>query len=174
MREVKAAGADLADAVSICSLRVGPGLYGIDTREIREVLGSAAPQRVPLAPAYIAGVVPYRGEVLTTVCFRVLLGLKRVASPCCVLVLDGDDNNERFGLVVDAVAGVVAMASNALQANPSALDARSMALFSGAYRMPSGLMVRLDPLRLQPARLAESKLFGTSTQERQDRQGETR
>jgi chemotaxis signal transduction protein len=53
----------------------GTGLFGIETRQIREVLGTTTPQRVPLAPEYIAGVVPYRGEVLTTVSFRALLGL---------------------------------------------------------------------------------------------------
>jgi purine-binding chemotaxis protein CheW len=71
---------------------------------------------------------------------------------------------------VDGVAGVVAMARDALEANPSALDARSMALFHGTFKMPSGLMVRLDPQRLQPSRLAESGLFGQSKQHTQGEQ----
>ena len=54
--------ADIGDTVSICSLRVGTGLYGIATSQIREVLGTIVPQSVPLAPEYIAGVVPYRGK----------------------------------------------------------------------------------------------------------------
>jgi purine-binding chemotaxis protein CheW len=88
----------------------------------------------------------------------------------CVLVLDSDNADERFGLMVDGVAGVVTMASSELEPNPSALDARCMALFDGAYKMPSGLMVRLDPQRLQPSRLAESGLFGASKHERQGEQ----
>jgi len=139
------------DAVSLCSLRAGPGLFGIDTRQIREVLGKTTPQRVPLAPAYIAGVVPYRGEALTVVSLRSLLGFPQWAGANCVLVLDDEEHEERFGLMVDGVGGVVTMASDALEANPSALDARSMALFDGAYRMQTGLM----------ARLAESGLFLT-------------
>jgi purine-binding chemotaxis protein CheW len=151
-------GVELGDNVSLCSLHSGPGLFGIDTRQIREVLGGTTPQRVPLAPEYIAGVVPYRGEVLTTVCFRVLLGLEMLTRPRTVLVLD-DEDGEHFGLMVDSVGGVVKMAQGALEANPSALDVRSIALFDGAYRMPTGLMVRLDPQRLRPSRLAESGLF---------------
>ena len=54
------------------------------------------------------------------------------------------------------------MGPTALEANPSALDPRSMALFDGTYRMPSDLMVRLDPQRLHPSRLAESGLFAAS------------
>src|SRR5208283_2648754 len=109
--------ADASSRVSICSLRVGTGLFGIDTRQIREVLGTTAPQRVPLAPEYIAGVVPYRGEVLTTVSFRALLGLECRAGSNCILVFDGEQNQERFGLIVDGVSGVIAVEPSALEAN---------------------------------------------------------
>ncbi len=146
--------------VSLCSLRAGMGLFGIDTRQIREVMGKTTPQRVPLAPEYIAGVVPYRGEVLTTVSLRALLGLERWAGANCVLVLDDEETEERFGLMVDGVGGVVTMEADALEMNPSVLDARSVALFDGAYRMEAGLMVRLEPRQLRPSRLAESGLFG--------------
>ena len=147
------------DTVSLCSLRAGAGLYGIDTRQIREVLGKTTPQCVPLAPGYIAGVVPYRGEVLTTLSFRALLGLDVWPGVNCVLVLDDEENGERFGLMVDGVGGVVTMAADALEANPAGLDARSLALFEGAYRTAAGLMVRLEPRLLRPSRLAESGLF---------------
>jgi purine-binding chemotaxis protein CheW len=158
-------GVELANSVSLCSFRAGPGLFGIDTRKIREVLAATAPQPVPLAPTYISGVVPYRGEVLTTVCLRVLLGLEQLPGSHCVLVLDDEQKDEHFGLLVDWVGGVVIMGPAALEANPSALDPRSMALFDGAYRMPTELMVRLDPQRLRPSRLVESGLFATSKRE---------
>ena len=154
-----------AGVVSLCSLRAGNGLFGIDTRQIREVMGKTTPQRVPLAPAFIAGVVPYRGEALTTVSLRALLGLERWAGANCVLVLDGHDEEEkaeRFGLMVDGVGGVVTIGQDAFEANPSVLDARSAVLFDGAYRMELGLMVRLQSRQLQPARLAESGLFGST------------
>jgi purine-binding chemotaxis protein CheW len=107
-------------------------------------------------------VVPYRGEVLTTVSFRALLGLERGSPTGCVLVFDDEQNNERFGLMVDAVGGEGTLARNALEANPSTLDASSMALFDGAYRMQPGLMVRLDPQRLRPSQLARNELFGAA------------
>jgi purine-binding chemotaxis protein CheW len=150
---------ELADSVSLCSFRAGPGLFGVDTRKIREVLAATTPQPVPLAPPYISGVVPYRGEILTTVCLRVLLGLEQLLGAHCVLVLDDEDADEHFGLLADSVGGVVTMGPNTLEANPTALDPRSMDLFDGTYRMAAELMVRLDPQRLRPSRLAESGLF---------------
>ena len=153
---------DATGVASICSLRTGPGLFGIDTRQVREVLGGIAPQRVSLAPEFIAGVVPYRGEVLTAVSFRALLGLERRTGASCLVVLDDNEGSERFGLMVDAVGGVVTMNGAVLEANPSALDVRGTALFDGVYRMRDGLMVRLDPRRLRPSHLAECGLFGVA------------
>ena len=151
------------DTVSLCSLHAGTETFGIDTRKIREVLGERALQRVPMSPAFIAGVVPYRGEVLTTVNLRALLGMEARPGDCCVLVMEDDEAAERFGLVVDAVGGVVTVSRRALEANPCTLGARAKWLFDGAYKMESGLMVRLDPQRLCPSRLSETGLFRKST-----------
>jgi purine-binding chemotaxis protein CheW len=151
------------DAVSLCSLYAGDETFGIDTRKIREVLGERDLQRVPMSPLFIAGVVPYRGEVLTTVNLRALLGMEAHLSKCCVLVMEDDDAAERFGLVVDAVGGVVTVSRRTLEANPCTLEARGKRLFDGAYKLEAGLMVRLDPLRLCPSRLSETGLFRQST-----------
>lgn len=152
---------DPGDTVLMCSLRAGAGLFGIETTQIREVLGAPITCRVPLAPKYIDGIVPYRGEVLTTVNLRALLGLDRCAGASCVIVLNDEINEERFGLVVDGVGGVIAMSRSGLEPNPCALDVRSVAIFDGICRTDSGLMVRLNPQRMRPSRLAEGGWIGT-------------
>jgi purine-binding chemotaxis protein CheW len=150
------------DAVSLCSLYAADEMFGIDTRKIREVLGERDLQRVPLSPAFIAGVISYRGEVLTTVNLRALLGMEAHSGRCCVLVMEDDEVEERFGLVVDAVGGVVTVSHRMLEANPCTLEARGKRLFDGAYKMETGLMVRLDPQRLCPSRLHETEIFRKS------------
>jgi len=152
-------GDDAQELLSLCSLMSGGRLFGIDTRMIREVLGKARLNRVPLAPAYIGGVMAYRGEVVTAVSLRALLGCP-AEETSCVLVLDGDQNEERFGLLVDRVGGVVMVERATMAANPSTLDDASRALFLGAFRTEEGLLVQLDPEGLQPSRLAASGLFG--------------
>lgn len=154
---------DESDAVSLCSMFAGEESFGIDTRKIREVLGKRELQRVPMAPAYIGGVVPYRGEVLTTVNFRALLGMAEHSTVSCVLVLEDDEGAERFGLAVDEVGGVVTVNRRMLEVNPSTLETRAKWLFDGAYKMQTGLMVQLDPKKLRPSRLAETGLFKQSS-----------
>lgn len=152
---------DENDVVSLCSLFAGGESFGIDTKKIREVLGEKDLQKVPLSPPFIAGVVPYRGEVLTTVNLRALLGKGEHEGRSCVLVMVDDEFGERFGLVVDAVGGVVTVSQSMLEENPCTLEARSKWLFDGAYKMEQGLMVRLDPKRLCPTRLSEAGMFRT-------------
>lgn len=162
-REVTEQVQDENDVVSLCSMFAGGESFGIDTRKIREVLGKRELQRVPLAPQMIGGVVPYRGEVLTTVNFRALLGMEAYSEAGCVLVLDDDEGGERFGLVVDEVGGVVTVNRSTLEANPTTLESRCKWLFDGAYKMQTGLMVQLDPQKLRPSRLTETGLFRQST-----------
>jgi purine-binding chemotaxis protein CheW len=155
------------EGMMLCSLLVGGQSFGIDTRMIREVLGTRTVQRVPLAPGYIAGLVSYRGEVLTTVSLRALLGLPSrpttVAGESCVLVLDGDVNwngdAEQFGLMVDEVGGVVAVSEDLLRENPPAMSEVYRAVCCGAFRVPDGLIVQLDPEQLKPQRLATTVLL---------------
>ena len=162
------------DGLSMCSLMSGGRLFGIDTRTIREVLGSAQMNRVPLAPAYVGGVIAYRGEVVTAISLRALLGQARTDTHGCVLVLDGDENEERFGLIVDSVGGVVMVERATMSTNPSTLDEASRALFNGAFRTPEGLMVQLDPERLRPMRIAETGLFGQPQRLDAVQEGESR
>jgi purine-binding chemotaxis protein CheW len=142
----------------VCSLLVGDELYCIDTQRIHEVLGTWTLQRMPLAPGYIAGVISNRGAVLTTVSLRALLGLDELGKSKAVLVLESG-GKERFALLVDAVGGVMSLGTESLEANPSTLDARGRALFDGAYKLPEGLMVRLDASKLCPSRLKEVGAF---------------
>ncbi len=149
------------DNLALCWLTVDGRLFGIDTRQIREVLGPRKVQAVPLAPAFLAGILAYRGEVLTAVDLRCLLGLPPNQEKGCLLVLDGGGNP--FGLLVDGVGGVVEVEANTLAANPTTLDASSKALFRGAYRVAEGLLVQLDADRLRPEHLVERGLFRFET-----------
>jgi purine-binding chemotaxis protein CheW len=59
-----------------------------------------------------------------------------------------------FGLLVDSVGEVLTVSSADHEPNPSTLDDRRSALFAGAYKLQQGLLVMLDPERLDPMRLS--------------------
>ena len=140
-----------AALVEMCSVRLGKTLFGVPITHILEIVGGARPQPVPLAPNFVGGLVHYRGDVLTTVSLRHLLGLPPVNTPQDILVLESA--GACFGLLVDSVGEVLTVSSADHEPNPSILDERRRALFAGAYKLKDSLLVMLDPDRLDPMRL---------------------
>jgi purine-binding chemotaxis protein CheW len=143
-----------AALAEVCSVRLGETWFGVPITHILEIVGGVRPQPVPLAPAYVGGLVHYRGDVLTTVSLRYLLGLPAKESTQDILVLDSAGGC--FGLLVDAVGEVLTVSSTDHEPNPSILDQRRKALFAGAYKLKDRLLVMLDPERLDPLRLSQA------------------
>jgi purine-binding chemotaxis protein CheW len=138
--------------IEMCSVRAGETTFGVPIMRILEILGAPSPQPVPLAPAFIGGLVHYRGEVLTVVSLRSLLAMAPYEGASDVLVFEGPGGY--FGLLVDAVGEVMTVLPEAFEANPSTLDDRRKALFAGTCKLQNGLLVMLDPDRFDPMRLS--------------------
>ena|SRR5579863_8561704 len=144
-----------ASLTEMCSVRLGSALFGVPIDHILEIVGAARPQPVPLAPDYVGGLVHYRGDVLTTVSLRQLLGLPPRDEPQDFLVLESPGGC--FGLLVDEVGEVLTVSAADHEPNPSILDEKRKGLFVGAYKLKEGLLVMLDPERLDPLCLAQGR-----------------
>lgn len=138
--------------VEVCSVRVGKTLFGVPIAHILEIVGAARPQPVPLAPAYVGGLVHYRGDVLTTVSLRQLLGLPPKDGTQDILVLESKGGC--FGLLVDSVSEVLTVSAAEYEASPSTVEEQRRGLLAGAYKLKDGLLVMLDAERLDPLRLS--------------------
>jgi purine-binding chemotaxis protein CheW len=139
-------------AQEVCSVQVGDTLYGVPISHVLEILGKPATQPVPLAPYFVGGLVHYRGEVLTAVSLRRLLGMDPAQSREDVLVFESSDG--LFGLFVDSVGEVLHVTADDHEPNPATLESRRQALFDGAWKLRDRLLVSLDPERLEPMHLA--------------------
>lgn len=144
-----------ASLVEMCSVRLGQSLFGVPITHILEIVGSARPQPVPLAPGFVGGLVHYRGDVLTTVSLRKLLDLPPREGTQDILVLESSGGC--FGLLVDSVGEVLTVTAADHESNPSTLSEKRRALFAGTYKLKEGLLVMLDPERLDPMRLGEAQ-----------------
>lgn len=140
------------ELTQVCSVRLGDGLYGIPIRHILEIVGGARTQQVPLAPAFVGGLMHYRGDALTTVNMRWVLGLPASEAPQDLLVVENPDGS--FGLLVDQVLEVRTVSSTDFEPNPSTINNQRHELFAGAYKLDGSLMVMLNPEFLEPMRMA--------------------
>jgi purine-binding chemotaxis protein CheW len=141
-----------ATLMETCTVRVGTTTFGMPITYILEIVGAARPQPGPLAPAFVGGLVHYRGDVLTTVSLRQLLDLPPKEGRQDLLVLESAGGI--FGLLVDSVGEVLTVSSADHESNPSILDERRRALLAGAYKLKDSLLVMLDPEQLDPMRLS--------------------
>jgi purine-binding chemotaxis protein CheW len=137
--------------VEICSVRLGERLFGMPISHILEIVGSARPQPVPLAPGFVGGLVHYRGDVLTVVSLRQLLGMSPVEAAQDILVLESPGGC--YALLVDSVGEVLTVPAVDLEPNPSTLKDSRRGLFAGAYKLKNTLLVMLNPEKLDPIHL---------------------
>ena len=144
--------ATVEPTLEMCGVRVGEMLFGVPITQVIEILGNQSTRTVPLAPAFIGGLVHYRGDVLTTVSLRQLLEMPPTDALQDILVLEGPSGS--FGMQVDGVREVLTVAPADFEPNPSTLNDRCKSLFAGAYKLKDGLLVMLDAERLDPMHLS--------------------
>ncbi len=137
--------------LEVCSFRVGATTFGISIHHILEILAKVDPQPVPLAPRFVGGLVHYRGDVLTGVSLRKMLGLPEEEGAKAVLILEGPE--AAYGIFVDSVGEVLSLRRTEYEQNPPNLDEEKARLFRGAYKLQEGLLVLLAAEQLDPARL---------------------
>jgi len=142
------------ELLQVCSVRLGDRRFGIPIRPILEIVGGMHPQPVPLAPGFVGGLVHYRGDVLTTVSLRRVLGMPAADGAQDLLVIEGAGGC--FGLLVDRVVEVLRVSEDEYEPNPSTMAEERKAIFDGAYKLRQGLMAMLDPARLDPMRLVRA------------------
>lgn len=106
---------------AVLTFTVGGETYGVDILSIREIIKLREITEVPRTPPFLIGVISVRGVVIPVVDLRLRLRLSAPpptrAARILVVVRDG----EPFGLLVDAVSGVVRLAESEIEATPSTL-----------------------------------------------------
>ena len=128
----------------IVTFHLADQLLGIPVVLIQEVLMGEEILPVPLSPSEVHGFLNLRGQIVTAVDLRTLLGLPGRAqdeSFMNVVVRHGD---ELFSLLVDRVGDVVEAGASGLEPRPSTLDPIWKRCCSGVIRLDRGLLVVLD------------------------------
>jgi purine-binding chemotaxis protein CheW len=118
--------------------------FGIPVGSVQDVFVPQSITRVPLAPREIAGVLNLRGRIVTAVDLRARLGVSPSENGQARLAVGIEKGTEAYGLLIDALGDVVSLVPDALEANPSNLDAQWAVISRGVYRLDGKLLVVLD------------------------------
>jgi purine-binding chemotaxis protein CheW len=126
------------------TVTIGDHLFGLPIFRVQDVFVPDRLTRVPLAAPEVAGVLNLRGRVVTALDMRARLELGTRAPDAPVMAIGIELKGESYGLLVDAVGEVMALANSACEAKPANLDPRLSRVAAGIYRLEGELMVVLD------------------------------
>jgi purine-binding chemotaxis protein CheW len=146
------------NAAQYATFFCGQALLGLDISFVQEINRTHALTQVPLAAPCVRGVMNLRGEVVTMLDLRVLLGHApsqvSIKTRNLILQCDGDV----FGLCVDGVADILTIDVGAITGPPSNLSLAEAKLIRGVYQAEKVLIMLVEPREILAASLASIRL----------------
>jgi purine-binding chemotaxis protein CheW len=133
-----------AAELQFATFHVGELLLGIDIHLVREINRNLSLTRVPHAAPAVQGVINLRGEVVTIIDLRAVLGLPPTAASHDRRNVIVQTDGEQIGLIVDRVADVVTTTTDQIDPKPENLRSLDVSFFQGVFKLDRGLLVILD------------------------------
>ena len=112
------AAAAASAAAEYLTFRLGQEEYGIDILRVQEIRSYEQPTRMAHAPDFIKGVIDLRGVIVPIVDLRLKLHCATADYTDFTVVIILNVGGTVLGAVVDAVADVVALPSDAIKPAP--------------------------------------------------------
>ncbi len=131
------------------TFRVADMFMGIELTRVQELLRFQEMTSVPLAPTAIEGLINLRGQIVTALDVRRILGLPAVAPedklPMNIVVRSEDGP---VSLLVDEICEVLDVPLEASTPPPENMPALQRDLIEGVYQLESGLLLILNTDRV--------------------------
>ncbi|HVH43286.1 MAG TPA: chemotaxis protein CheW [Labilithrix sp.] len=133
-------------STQVCTFILGDYLFGIEVKNIQEVIRYQQMTPVPLAPSTIRGLINLRGQIVSAIDMRARLGLpaRENAEPINVVVCTDDGV---VSLLVDDVGDVVDVDDDTFERAPETMSGAFRELVTGIYKLDR-LLLLLDVERV--------------------------
>lgn len=130
--------------LEIASFYLGDALLGVPINQVEEINHHLDLTPVPHAPQCVRGVMNLRGDVVTVIDLRIVLGLEPTTitrQTCNVVVRSG---GEQIGIMVDRVGDVVRTHLAGIEPPPANVVGSDTRFFRGVCKLPDALLLVLD------------------------------
>ena len=132
------------ETLEIATFSVGENLIGVDIRQVQEINRNMRIASVPLVPSRVRGVINLRGEVVTVIDLRTMLGLEAIEITREARNIVLSSGGERIGLLVDSISDVVTAAATDIVDAPGNLSGVDGRYFRGVLKLDGELLLVLD------------------------------
>lgn len=122
--------------------------YGVDIGTVREIIRIQHITRVPRTLEYVDGVINLRGKVIPVVDLRKRFSLEVGEETRDNRIVVVDVGDQDIGLVVDAVAEVLRITKDSIEAPSTVITNAETDYLLGIVKLESRLIILLDLQRL--------------------------
>jgi len=130
--------------MQLCTFKLGDYFFGVNVEKVQEVIRHQEMTRIPLANKEIRGLINLRGQIVTAVDLRLLLGLTGFSSadePMNIIIQDEDG---AVSFQVDEIGDVLEVEESSFEYPPETLKGIARELIQGAYKLTDRLLLVLD------------------------------
>jgi purine-binding chemotaxis protein CheW len=137
-----------AVAQQLVTFRLGDDFFAADIYSVERVLRYQPPTPIPNVPAWVDGVIEYRGRIIPVIDLRLRFGLDRIEPRPESRILVFSVGNDWIGAIVDAVVEVASPTSDQLAPPPPLFRGLSAEFLRGVVRRNDRLIVFLEVTKL--------------------------
>ncbi len=127
-----------------CTFYLEKLLFGVELKNVQEVIRSLDVTAVPLAPQVVSGLINLRGQIVTAVDLRRRLELQprpAEVAPMNVVVRSADG---AVSLLVDEIGDVVEVEESTFERPPETLRGAVRTMITGVHKLNGRLLLILD------------------------------
>lgn len=127
---------------------LGKEAYGIEIRNVTEIIGIQHVTKLPDTPPFVKGVINLRGKVIPVLDVRLRFDLKerKYDDRTCIIVVN--IRNMSVGLIVDTVSEVLDVPFKNIEAPPKIKNCSGNRYILGLGKVGSQVMIILDSHKL--------------------------
>jgi len=130
------------------TFKVGDEEYGIDIRNVTEIIGIQNITELPDTPPYVKGVINLRGKVIPVVDVRLRFHIEELAynDRTCIVVVNM--NEMSVGLIVDTVSEVMDIPAENIESPPRVSSKSGSMYIQGFGKVGDDVKILLDTQKL--------------------------
>jgi purine-binding chemotaxis protein CheW len=130
--------------VQFTTFYIGEDLFGINTKQVQEILHYQKITPVSLVPEYVRGLINLRGQIVTVIDLRYLLGLLPLEDETTRMHLVVKSEEEAICLFVDRMNTIVSVKADQLLPPPGTVQGMAAQYIREVCQVDDDLLMILD------------------------------
>lgn len=127
-----------------CTFTVGDYCFGVDVTSVREVLRYQTLTGVPRSHSAIGGLINLRGEIITAIQLKSILGIPSDEDCSKLMNLVVSTADGPVSLLINEIGEVVEVSEDQFEASPGTVSQTAAKMLNGAYKLKDRLVLILD------------------------------